>query len=343
MTREQERLATEGLAYLLGQSNACSTVIRQVAALAGCNLGSTIRYRAEAPGEDLARPDVVGCDAEEREVVVIEGKFGAGLTENQPAAYLARLGSSRPGILVFVVPEQRLPRLWALVKQRTSPAGPDADTGPGRSCAIGPRQTLAMISWRQLLDLMLLSARSAGDPIVGDIQQLQNLCMHFEGAAFLPFRSGELSGLQLPQRHSDLCNIVDSIVSQLAASGEITTDGLRATPQRLGYDRYVRLKGDRSSDGVVTIGLMYDVWREHELSPLWLAAHNPRVAALLEEVALTIGSAVVVGRGRRMLPLSVEAELEREEIVDRCVLTITRVAKRFRDVEPVDGALSRAS
>ena len=88
MTREQERLATEGLAYLLGRSNVCSDVIRQVATLAGCSLDATIRYRAEAPGADLARPDVVGCDAEEREVVIIEGKFAAGLTDNQPAAYL---------------------------------------------------------------------------------------------------------------------------------------------------------------------------------------------------------------------------------------------------------------
>ena len=54
--------------------------------------------------------------------------------------------------------------------------------------------------------------------------------MHFEGATFLPFGTEELTGLQLPQRHRDLCDIVDAIVDRLAAAGEITTDGLRATP-----------------------------------------------------------------------------------------------------------------
>ncbi|MDA0336588.1 MAG: hypothetical protein O2782_15610, partial [bacterium] len=39
----------------------------------------------------MERPDVVGSSATGEEVIILEGKFDAGLTKNQPNSYLSRL------------------------------------------------------------------------------------------------------------------------------------------------------------------------------------------------------------------------------------------------------------
>ena len=52
----------------------------------------------------------------------MEAKFWAGLTENQPNAYLARLPlDERPAVLLFVAPEARLETLWPELRRLIEP------------------------------------------------------------------------------------------------------------------------------------------------------------------------------------------------------------------------------
>ena len=54
---------------------------------------------------DGAIPDLVGFDENSKELVLIEVNFWAGLTPNQPNAYLKRLPSDGPAVVVFLAPE----------------------------------------------------------------------------------------------------------------------------------------------------------------------------------------------------------------------------------------------
>ena len=336
---QQELLATEGLAYVLARSEACADVIRRLARGGGCELPEGLRFRVEVAGEDLERPDIVGSDGQNAEVVILEGKFDAGLTDNQPNAYLRRLGRSRPGLLMFVVPELRVPRLWREVTRpagATDPVVPDDARGrdaAARFYALDPARTLAMISWRALLDLMLHAAGSASDPAAADVRQLQSLCARFEGDAFLPFGGEELSGLRLPRRHRDLCDIVDAIVDALAGLGEISLTGFRATPLRSGYIRYMRLGGASNPVCAASLGLMYEVWRAFEASPIWLEPVGSEAAMqgpIVEAVALRIGAPVAHQNGRTMLALPVEPNLERQEIIVAGVTAVREVIAALR-------------
>ena len=70
-------------------------------AAGGANLGEIAQVRTQATGEEGERPDLAGFDRNGRERVLVEAKFWAGLTDNQPIAYLERLPANRPGALLF--------------------------------------------------------------------------------------------------------------------------------------------------------------------------------------------------------------------------------------------------
>jgi hypothetical protein len=338
LTRQQELLATEGLAYLLARSEACVAVLRRSALAVGCMLPEALRFRVEVAGTDLERPDIVGTDGDNVEALIIEGKFDAGLTDNQPNAYLGRLGSELPGMLLFVVPDLRVPRLWREITARVGMVAP----GDGIwSVALGDGRFLGIISWRALLDLMLHAAVSGSDPVAADIRQLQNLCQRFEGEAFLPFDAEELSSIRLPRRHRDLCDVVDGIVDTLVACGTAKLDGLRATPQRNGYVRYVWLSNNRSRGGAM-IALNYDAWRTWEVSPLWLAPQSNSVGAqraVLERLALETCIPLFSTNGKPMLPLVIDPGLERDEVIARCATTVRTLSERLA-AAAVDGTLA---
>ena len=57
----------------------------------GIDLAESLHFRTQVTGDDATRPDLVGKDQAGREVLLIEAKFWAGLTENQPVSYLERL------------------------------------------------------------------------------------------------------------------------------------------------------------------------------------------------------------------------------------------------------------
>ena len=57
--------------------------------------------------------------------MLIEAKFRAGLTDNQPMAYLKRLPANTPSALLFVAPAARLTTLWNELRRiaAKSPSG----------------------------------------------------------------------------------------------------------------------------------------------------------------------------------------------------------------------------
>jgi hypothetical protein len=86
--RQWENVATESLRYLLsaGAGAAPARVLAPFLALP-----SQLTWRAQVSStEDPSIPDLVGEDEQGRPGVIIEGKFWAALTENQPATYLKR-------------------------------------------------------------------------------------------------------------------------------------------------------------------------------------------------------------------------------------------------------------
>ena len=96
----QEDIASEGLAYILQRSESARIALRKIIKLESGLDFDDINYTTQNVGEKLERTDISGYDFDNREVIILEAKFWASLTDNQPIGYLERL--SENSILVFI-------------------------------------------------------------------------------------------------------------------------------------------------------------------------------------------------------------------------------------------------
>ena len=112
MFGQTEVAATAALRHILVQSESARNALGSMLLAAGVEVGSLTRFQTEAIGAEGERVDLVCYDEHGAERVLIEAKFWAGLTDNQPNTYLARLPEGTSSALLFVVPAQRIETLW---------------------------------------------------------------------------------------------------------------------------------------------------------------------------------------------------------------------------------------
>jgi len=108
---QPENLATEALAFIVNRSATMREELRTIFVRTGIELPPLARFQSQAGDEQGNIPDSIGLDARGVERLVVENKFWAGLTENQPVGYLDRLPAEGGAVLVFVVP--RLSMVWS--------------------------------------------------------------------------------------------------------------------------------------------------------------------------------------------------------------------------------------
>ena len=268
---QTENVAVEGLGHILSGSQPARNALSDVLRAGGAEVEQIAEVRTQATGEDGARPDLAAFEEDGSECVLIEAKFWAGLTENQPVAYLQRLPDRKPSALLFVAPRARLESLWAELGRRIT----ESDAGIALkmeksddallSALVGGARRLVLVSWTCLLDRMAVGVSSAGDSqSEADIAQLRGLADREDAAAFLPLRSEEL-GPDVPRRLMGLKSLVDRATDRLVGLGLASTAGLRATPKATGYVRYLRIAGAGAEWGID-----YRKWATLRDTPLWL-------------------------------------------------------------------------
>ena len=277
LTNRTEDVAVEALGFILSRSDAARRALRDLLKLEGLDIGELTDAGTQVGDEALARPDLAIYDRECKERVLIEAKFWAGLTENQPNAYLDRLPlDEQPAVLLFVVPEARLETLWPELRRlvehpfRWQPV--DTPHGAEIKCALADDETrfLALASWRALLDHMLSFSMSSGDSIEADIRQLQALCEQQDQEAFLPLKPHETAP-EIPRRILQFNQLVDDAVELARERDIIDTTRLNVTPQSHGYGRYLRL-GSKHADvwAGAWFGIDCTLWARYRDTPLWI-------------------------------------------------------------------------
>ena len=254
LTNRTEDVAVEALGFILSRSDAARRALRDLLKVEGLDVGELTDAGTQVGDETLARPDLAIYDRERKERVLIEAKFWAGLTENQPIAYLVRLPlDERPAVLLFVAPEARIETLWPELRRVIEhPFGwqpVDVSNDTEIKCALVDEGTrfLVLVSWRALLDRMLSFAMSSGDSIKADIRQLHTLCEQQDQEAFLPLKPHELAP-EIPRRMLQFNRLVDDAVELARERDIVNTDRLKRKRRALhGYGRYLRL-GSKEAD-----------------------------------------------------------------------------------------------
>jgi hypothetical protein len=284
-------------------------------------------------GRDDARTDLEAYDDKEQVVAILENKFWAGLTENQPVTYLGRFSDS-DGILVFVVPSIRLDILTHELGLRFREV--DAHTaefnrlGDNRVAHLSSGRTIAVTSWSALLGTIGRAMESAQEyDNIADLRQLQALADKMDKEGFRPFTVADLTG-DNPRLVLRLCDLVDGAVQRLLTRPFADKKGLKASSGAGWYGHFVRIHGF----GCQLI-VSASRWSANGASPVWL-----RVSANWREVperlrsplrsALDDPSSLLEDRARDWtgfwMPIRLAEGREREAVLDDMLRQLDSVA-----------------
>lgn len=330
-----ENLATEALNFVIASSaSARGALIDLCRQVSDQQLGD-LTFSTQRTYEDGSRPDLVGRAIDGCEPVVIEAKFWAGLTSNQPVAYLAALPEN--GLLLFVAPEERAQTLWAELLRRTGSATAAGAGGvrwrDTRAIRLGSR-TLALVSWRTLLAHMKEASERVGEAVTADIHQLAALCDKMDSDAFLPLRSEELTS-NLGRRMQQFCDLADDLTNLLVARKFADVRRLRAAAGKGWSGRYLRFRGHGA--------LLYcDArrWSEHGQSPLWLAVYGREFdpCTVEPDQLRTAGIDFHMTDGHCNVALLLPTDVERDTVIDETYGQILRVIAAVSDLGDTVGS-----
>lgn len=272
-TERAEDIAVEALGYILSRSKSARDALEDVLRNGGAEVGPIGRVTTQV-SEEGTRPDIVCYDGSGAERVLVEAKFWAGLTDNQPVAYLKRLPDDRPSALLVIAPAARFESLWPELQRRivtddTITLGELASEAGQLSATAGERSRLLMTSWTALLDRMASRATDTGDMFAeNDIRQLRGLAERADQETLPPLREEQL-GPEFPRLVLHLNQLVDDAVDRGRNDGWIGTKGLNVTPRPWGYGRYMQLAGIGT-----WFGVDFGRWGRLRDTPLWVSLRD---------------------------------------------------------------------
>lgn len=333
-TDKVENVAVRALGHILSQSEAAREALAETLRLGGTEVGLLGKVKTQATGEKGGIPDLSVKADDGTEPVLIEAKFDAPLTPNQPNGYLEQLPRCRPAALLFVAPAARLETLWPVLRKRAEKKhglAVSSEFGELRSASIacGERR-LMLTSWGALLDRMKTQASNAGDTVgEADITQLRGLTDQMDAEVFLPWRSEDL-GPEFAKRMLSLIALVDDATDRFCDAGLPDTSKLFKAPRYEGYGQYIRIGGVKA-----WFGYIFDGWAQHENTPLWLLFES-NTLEYLEKTGLA-DTRVVQWRTkdwRYCIPIVLPTRVERETALDSVVASLKSIADQLKDANP---------
>lgn len=253
-----ENVATDALGHILRYEGALR-ILGLTLLDGGVDVGDLAQVRTQA-GQKGGRPDLAVLDSGGYERALIEAKFWAGLTANQPSAYLERLAvTGKTSALLFVSPESRQETLWSelLRAARIEDPGEEA-AGITRVRVHGTKTSLMLVSWNDLLRKL----REVG--AYEDINQLEGLCRQESGDSFPPLRDEQM-GPEAPRMMLYLNKLIEAATANAGLKGYLTTENLRAAPGMVGFGKNMLLGG-----ATAWLGVNYHFWAKISETPLWI-------------------------------------------------------------------------
>ena len=320
-----ENIATEALGHIFERSDASVEALNDVIRSGVRDVNPITAVRTQVIHADGTRPDLVGFDESGLERVLIEVKFWADLTANQPNGYLNRLPDDAPTVLAFLVPEERVQPLWPQLRLRAEREyGTVAEVDSERKCLrIGDGQRhLVIVSWGGLLDSMAARSRDQDEPRVeSEIRQLRSLAEFADAGAFKPIRLGEEFGEDSEVRKRQYKRLIDAATERGIEREWVSRKGLRATPRGYGYGRYIRLY-----ETIVWFGVNVDQFEKTGETPLWVDWYS-----IVEEERGKVPEDFGI-RDTKWVPVTLKRDVEYAEMLDGVVDSPKHIADVIQQV-----------
>lgn len=328
-----EDVATDALAYLIKSSDAARHGMMKLLRGLVPDLPDLHFKTQQAAQKDegTIRPDMWGFAQTETRVFV-ENKFWAGLTDNQPVAYLEELAKcAQPSILLVVAPSAREHTLWSELQRRLHRENIKVSPGPSaaRICASVTTQhgsILALTSWANVLSA--LEHETVDEPSVrADLVQLRALCDAADSDGFHPVSGEELSNQRIPAFIRQMSSIMTAAFDLAKSKGILNDDGLRPQSDEKRIGRYARFgQGKEQKLPIAWLGIHFCLWRKHGTTPLWVVFHDDAGGqARLAEAQLASWASAKKALafndedGRHVVALDIPAHEEEPRVVEAIV------------------------
>ena len=326
-----ETLATEALKHILTKSPASKAALDTILRDGGLNVSPINDVTTQANGPGRVRVDMA-CNSVANSIppVLVEVKFSASLTPNQPNGYLEwLLKTNEPSVLLFVVPESRIVEIWTELQGQVARKDWELTevAAERRSMRVNHSNChLMVISWRTLLDSMALQTKAAGESpeIEADIQQLAGLASRKNQEGLLPpLDYCELDG-DLPDRqHHDLRAVIRKVIGLGVRTGWANTEGLRNSRQSSAfpYGHYFKIHEERRE---FWLGIDDNRWRDSGY-PLWLAFQSFN-RSLFDRVLHQLPQGSVDG----FVPINIRGGADTELVVQDIANQLQDIANTIR-------------
>ncbi len=312
-----EDLATEALAFIL-QNPAATRGMGAHARRWSSELDVPNCFRTQDwLASDEAIPDLVGVAPDGSTPLIVEAKFGAALTPNQPVTYLRRLLLlDTPTLLLFLVPGRRATPIWAELRRRCSDAGIQLTTADPLAKGSVENVVVAVTTWA---DLLLDIERNLTPPnehhrTLAELEQLQGLCERQDRTLFQPLSTDFLGG-GTGQRLMDVDALLNEAIETLVASGLASIKGLTRAAGTSYYGRYFRLAG-----WVCLLHVNFSRWGSERPTPLWLqitdrrAYGNQALRDALAPLAVEQPPRLLDEDGERQIPIFLPHGVDRDAV-----------------------------
>jgi len=340
LSHQNEDVATEALAFIVRSSEAARKGLMRILHGIVPDLPS-LHFRTQQTEEGI-RPDMWGFD-QNIPRVFIENKFWAGLTENQPVAYLRQLSKyPPPGVLLLVVPAARQETVWRELRRRLDDAkvsviDQESSASNLRVVATDIGPFLAITSWAHLL--FAIEAELADEPqVMNDLIQLRSLCDAADSHALAPLSPAELTNQRLPAFVLQLNSIVQGAVDLGVTEGILSIDGLRPMSS---WERTGRYGSFPTASGVgAWIGTDFRLWRQLGRTPLWVTfslgdwGRAFEVCALLEPWIARTGVTSVMENESFSVGVDLPTGEEMDHVVRSVVDRLRDIAVELAGLEP---------
>ena len=260
---QYENVANSSVCYLLNRYPASRSALEKLLSLTD----PPTHYVTERSTESNGRPDITGLDASGNTVVIIEGKFWANLTDNQPINYLKELGVG--GKLLFLAPDRRQESLKAEIRKRL---GEDDER-------------ISIYSWMAFLTLVENedSKNHDGD-LASDLVQLRALCAKMDEEGMPPLSMTDLDPMN-GRICYQLANLINDCNTRLREWDKSDFKGRSSSGSIYGYGFYFRGCGFECSLGFST----YDWFMRKSHTPIWLYI-TPEQPTTVDQVYCAISS-----------------------------------------------------
>lgn len=318
-----ENAAVEALGYIL-RSDVAKDALRSLIYDSGIAVEGISEVATQAQ-EDGARPDLIGFDRSRAKRIIIEAKFDADLTKNQPNEYLNQLPDEGPSVLLFLAPERRLDNLWNELERKIEAGnalGNAVQNRLMRCTTVGNKgKHLMLVSWNSLLGGLAVAVGESGIQ-AENIRQLQGLAERMDREAFLPFRGDDFSP-ELGRRMIHFRDILGDVRRKCVDLGWSISNQPTGGHSGLGWHSVI-------SGNECWFGLYYTMWARIDTpdTPLWIQLYGCNQNAM-DKLSAILGLRAYTAPdgGINYVPLHLKAHAEYQEVVDDLVLKLERMVE----------------